>query len=68
MNYLQSIDLQQLRDEVEGDSGSYEYLKWVQTQVDLNAKEKQSLNSISDKKTVKRRPKYFDKKEEELDI
>ena len=68
MNYLQSIDLQQLLDEVEGDSGSYEYLKWVQTQVDLNAKEKQSLNSISDKKTVKRRPKYFDKKEEELDI
>lgn len=67
MNYLQSIDLQQLLDEVEGDSGSYEYLKWVQTQVDLNAKDKQNLNNVSDNKTPKRRPKYFDK-EEELDI
>lgn len=67
MNYLQSIDLQQLLDEVEGDSGSYEYLKWVQTQVDLNAKGKQNLNTVSDNKAPKRRPKYFDK-EEELDI
>ena len=66
MNYLQSIDLQQLLDEVEGDSGSYEYLRWVQTQVDLNAKDKKKLNSVSDDNGPKRRPKYFD--EEGLDI
>lgn len=69
LNYLQSIDLQQLLDEIEGDSGNYEYLKWVQEQVDSNAKDKKQLDSVSPKKDQpKRRPKYFDENTEELPL
>ena len=69
LNYLASIDLQQLLDEVEGDSGNYEYLKWVQEQVDINSKDKKELSKIGDNKQQKRRPKYFDEKEDvKLDI
>lgn len=70
LNYLASIDLQQLLDEIEGDSGNYEYLKWVQEQVDSNAKDKKELSKVSDTSTTKRRPKYFDEKESDavLDI
>ena len=64
LRYLQSIDLQQLLDEIEGDSGNYEYLNWVQEQLDANARDKEEL-----KKTVtempKRRPKYFDEEAED---
>ena len=63
LRYLQSIDLQQLLDEIEGDSGNYEYLNWVQEQLDANAKEREELNK-SATKMPKRRPKYFDEKDE----
>lgn len=62
LRYLQSIDLQQLLDEIEGDSGNYDYLNWIQEQLDTNAKEKEDLNK-SATKMPKRRPKYFDEKE-----
>ena len=65
LRYLQSIDLQQLLDEIEGDSGNYEYLNWIQSQIDTNAKEKQDLNKTTTKPPV-RRPKYFDEKKAEL--
>lgn len=69
LNYLASIDLQQLLDEVEGDSGNYEYLKWVQEQVDINSKDKRELSKIGEVKQKPRRPKYFDEKEDvTLDI
>ena len=69
LNYLASIDLQQLLDEIEGDSGNYEYLKWVQEQIDSNAKDKREISKVSETAQPKRRPKYFDKKEESvLDI
>jgi len=64
LRYLQSIDLQQLLDEIEGDSGNYEYLNWIQEQIDSNAKEKQELSKATGS-TPKRRPKYFDEKEKE---
>jgi len=68
LRYLQSIDLQQLLDEIEGDSGNYEYLNWVQEQLDQNARDREELKK-SNTNVPKRRPKYFDKKEEEtLDI
>lgn len=71
LRYLQSIDLQQLLDEIEGDSGNYEYLNWVQEQLDQNARDREELNKSSS--TVpKRRPKYFDEvedpTEEDLEI
>ena len=69
LNYLASIDLQQLLDEIEGDSGNYEYLKWVQDQIDINAKDKKEISKVSETAQPKRRPKYFDEKEESvLDI
>lgn len=69
LNYLASIDLQQLLDEIEGDSGSYEYLNWVQEQIDANAKDKKELSKVSETAQPKRRPKYFDEKEKSvLDI
>lgn len=69
LNYLASIDLQQLLDEVEGDSGNYEYLKWVQEQVDINSKDKKELSKIGEVKQKPRRPKYFDETEDvKLDI
>lgn len=69
LNYLASIDLQQLLDEIEGDSGNYEYLKWVQEQIDSNAKDKKEISKVSETAQPKRRPKYFDeKKESVLDI
>lgn len=69
LNYLASIDLQQLLDEIEGDSGNYEYLKWVQEQIDSNAKDKKEISKVSETAQPKRRPKYFDEKEESvLDI
>lgn len=68
LNYLASIDLQQLLEEVEGDSGDYEYLKWVQEQVDLNAKDKKEISKVSETAQPKRRPKYFDKKEEDFEL
>jgi len=69
LNYLASIDLRQLLDEIEGDSGNYEYLKWVQDQIDTNAKDKKEISKVSETANPKRRPKYFDKKEEPaLDI
>ena len=64
LRYLQSIDLQQLLDEIEGDSGNYEYLNWVQEQLDMNAKDKQELNKTAPKQP-KRRPKYFDEPAED---
>ena len=61
LNYFQSIDLQQLLDEIEGDGHSYEYLSWVRDQVDTNMKEKAQLDSIiPDSAKSKRRPLYFD--------
>lgn len=65
LRYLQSIDLQQLLDEIEGDSGNYEYLNWIQEQIDTNAREKEELNKTSGKIT-KRRPKYFDESLEDV--
>ena len=68
LRYLQSIDLQQLLDEIEGDSGNYEYLNWVQEQLDQNARDREELKK-SNSNVPKRRPKYFDKKDETaLDI
>jgi hypothetical protein len=70
LNYFQNIDLQQLLDEIEGDGHNYEYLTWVREQVDNNMKEKAQLDSIiPEAAKIKRRPKYFDEKDEEtLDI
>jgi hypothetical protein len=66
LNYFQNIDLQQLLDEIEGDGHSYEYLNWVQEQVDTNMKEKAKLDSIiPESAKTKRRPLYFDELEEE---
>ena len=72
LRYLQSIDLQQLLDEIEGDSGNYEYLNWIQEQIDANAREKQELSKATGE-TPKRRPKYFDEvaeddEEKELEL
>ena len=68
LRYLQSIDLQQLLDEIEGDSGNYEYLNWVQEQLDQNARDREELKKTNST-LPKRRPKYFDEKDEEtLDI
>ena len=61
LRYLQSIDLQQLLDEIEGDSGNYEYLNWVQEQLDQNARDREELKKTNTN-TPKRRPKYFDEK------
>lgn len=68
LRYLQNIDLQQLLDEIETDSGNYEYLKWVQDQLDVSIREKEELKKMNGN-APKRRPKYFDEKDNEtLDI
>lgn len=64
LRYLQSIDLQQLLDEIEGDSGNYEYLNWVQEQLDQNARDREELKKTNTNQP-KRRPKYFDEEAEE---
>ena len=61
---MQSIDLQQLLDEIEGGGDNYEYLNWIQSQIDTNAKQKQDFAKASPT-VFKRRPKYFDEEESE---
>jgi len=74
IKYLQSIDIQSLMDEVgDNDPQTNEYLKWMQEQLDNNAREEaKHKEEQSKKKVIKRRPKYLDKRSdsntEELDI
>ena len=64
LRYLQSIDLQQLLDEIEGGGDNYEYLNWIQSQIDTNAKQKEDFAKASPT-VFKRRPKYFDESKAE---
>ena len=66
LRYLQSVDLQRLLEDIESDSGNYEYLNWVQDQLDISMKEKEDMKKM-DSNVPKRRPLYLDKKEKELD-
>lgn len=66
LRYLQSVDLQRLLEDIESDNGNYEYLNWVQDQLDISMKEKEDMKKM-DNNVPKRRPLYLDKKEKELD-
>ena len=65
LRYLQNIDLQQLLDEIDNDSGNYEYLNWVQTQLDKSLLEKDDMKNLGGTQP-KRRPKYFDERDKKL--
>jgi len=66
MKYLQSVDLEQLLSEVEGDGSDYSYLSWIRDQVDQNTKDKAELNKIQPEAAKQvRRPLYFDKPKED---
>jgi lipid A disaccharide synthetase len=56
--------LQQLLDEIEGGGDNYEYLNWIQSQIDTNAKQKEDFAKASPT-VFKRRPKYFDESKSE---
>ena len=60
LRVLQNIDLHQLLAEIENGGTDNEYLRWVQTQLDVNLKEKAELKKMDN--IPKRRPKYFDEK------
>ena len=63
--YIQSIDLQEILDEIEGDPHSdNEYLKWVKENLDSRAKDNDIIEKNNNPVINKRRPKYFDKKPE----
>ena len=69
LRYLQSIDLQSLLDEIDGeDMTDRDYLKWISDNIDIKAREEEDIDQkIS--KMPKRRPKYFDQiSTDELDF
>ena len=51
-------------DEIEGGGDNYEYLNWIQSQIDTNAKQKEDFAKASPT-VFKRRPKYFDESKAE---
>lgn len=66
IKYIQSMDLQELLDEISGDSTDSEYLKWVRDHLDLNSLNAEEFDRKQESKIPKRRPKYFDEAEEEF--
>jgi len=62
LKYLQSIDLQALLDEIDGeDMSDRDYLKWISDHIDTRAREENNMNEKLSK-MPKRRPKYFDER------
>lgn len=60
IKYIQSLDLLELLEEIEGDSKDNEYLKWMRDHLETNALTEQEFNDKNESSFPKRRPKYFD--------
>ena len=61
LRYLQSIDLQEILDEIEGDPHSEnDYLSWVKENIDNHQKDASIIEKNNNIVQTKRRPKYFD--------
>lgn len=60
--YIQSLDLQNMMDQLASDGGSPEYLEYMKRQIDESNKQKEKF-ADEGKALPKRRPKYFNDKE-----